>query len=64
MKKLLVLTAFAFTLFTACGPESSPEGRLTIKTDSLQKQIDELKAQNNAIQDSLNKVMQEVRELK
>lgn len=55
MKKLLFLGA-AVLLFWGCGRESSPEGRMTMKVEDLQKQLDSLKVQNAAILDSLGSI--------
>ncbi|RYX87365.1 hypothetical protein EON73_01540, partial [bacterium] len=62
MKTLTIVALLALSLI-ACGPESSPEGRMGIRMDKLQstldsiaglqKQIDSLKAQNAIIMDSL-----------
>ncbi|KAA5548829.1 hypothetical protein [Adhaeribacter rhizoryzae] len=55
MKKLLIFS-FIFLFLAACGQESSPEGRMTMKVEDLQKQLDSLKSQNAAILDSLGKI--------
>ena len=63
MKVLAMLLMFSVAL-TACGPESSPEGRMTIKLSELKQEIDSLKTQNRDIKDSLGKVRDEIRQLK
>jgi hypothetical protein len=55
MKKILFLGAVVLLLW-GCGKESSPEGRMTMKVEALQKQLDSLKTQNAAILDSLGKI--------
>ena len=50
---------------SSCDRSSSPEGRMSIKIESLQKQmIDSLAQQNRAILDSLSKIRTELNELK
>jgi hypothetical protein len=61
--KVVVLLMLSAAL-TACGPESSPEGRMTIKLNELKQEIDSLKTQNGDIKDSLQKVSEEIRLLK
>jgi hypothetical protein len=63
MKVVVMLLMLSATL-TACGPESSPEGRMTIKLTELKQEIDSLKTQNSQIKDSLGKVSEEIRLLK
>ena len=63
MKVLIMLLMLSVAL-TACGPESSPEGRMTIKLSELKQEIDSLKTQNRDIKDSLGKVRDEIRLLK
>jgi len=63
MKVVAMLLLLSFAL-TACGPESSPEGRMTIKLNELKQEIDSLKTQNSQIKDSLGKVSEEIRLLK
>ena len=42
--------ASTVVLLLACGPESSPEGRMTMKIEELQKEmIDSLQQQNKII---------------
>lgn len=72
--KRLILPAAICLMLTACGPESSPEGRMGIKIDHIQKslnqitalqqQVDSLKVQNAIILDSLTKLSREVITLK
>jgi len=50
LKVILII----FLFFAAsCTPNSSPEGRMKLKTGDLQTQIDELRAQQNALADSI-----------
>lgn len=62
--KVLVLLLMLSVALIACGPESSPEGRMTIKLTELKQEIDSLKTQNSQIKDSLGKVSEEIRLLK
>jgi hypothetical protein len=49
---------------SACGRDSSPEGRMSIQYENLQRElIDSLKQQNEAILDSLSKIREELRKL-
>ncbi len=50
--------------FTACGQNSSPEGRTKIKIEGIQKELDSLKKQNALILDSLGKISEELRRMK
>jgi cell division protein FtsB len=61
MRFFIVFLLFASV---ACGKNSSPEGRLTIRLDALQQQLDSLKAQNAVILDSISKLHEEVKSLK
>ena len=52
-------------LMSSCGRSSSPEGRMSIKLEDLQKEMrDSLKQQNRAILDSLGKIREELKEIK
>ncbi len=62
--KLLALITLISVSFIACGPESSPEGRMGIKIDRIQQSFDSLKAQNAALADSLHQIRQELSALK
>ncbi len=62
--KVLTLIALISALLVACGPESSPEGRMGIKMDKMQQSFDSLKAQNAALADSLHQIRQEISTLK
>jgi hypothetical protein len=62
-KKYAIIIIFA-TLFTACDRSSSPEGRMSIRLENLQKEmIDSLKIQNRAILDSLGKIREDLRKV-
>ena len=66
MSLLLLPVAFIFlTAVNACDRTSSPEGRMSIKIENLQREmIDSLKMQNQAILDSLGKIREEINLLK
>lgn len=52
-------------LLSSCGRDSSPEGRMTLKLEEIQKgMVDSMMQQNRAILDSLGKIRQELHELK
>jgi hypothetical protein len=60
----LAIVAMALMLLTSCGRDSSPEGRMTMKIESLQKEmIDSLQQQNKAILDSLAALRKDVQAL-
>ncbi|MES2371420.1 MAG: hypothetical protein V4557_02495 [Bacteroidota bacterium] len=46
---------------SSCGPNSSPEKRMTSKIDSLQKQVDDLSVQQNQLKDSLAALSRDIR---
>ena len=61
----LVIILFTAFILTACDSSSSPEGRMTMKLEDLQKQMmDSLKYQNKAILDSLSAIRSELNEIK
>ncbi len=62
--KVLVMFLIVSVALTACGPESSPEGRMTMKLNELKQQVDSLKTQNDEIKDSLNKMSIALKSLK
>ena len=53
MKKTIVVLLTTLALIS-CGKESSPEGRLQIKTKALEKKLDSIQMQNDAILDSIH----------
>jgi len=58
-------TLLIFTLaLTACGKNSSPEGRMTLKIEDIKKELDSLKRQNAVILDSMGKMSDEIRKMK
>jgi hypothetical protein len=61
--RILILLYFIFIL-AACGENSSPEGRMTIKLTDIQKEVDSLKKQNAVILDSLTVISEELRKIK
>jgi nucleoside-triphosphatase THEP1 len=58
--------SLSFILFlSSCDRNSSPEGRMSIKLENLQKEmIDSLQKQNKAILDSIGKIREELNELR
>ena len=51
--------------FNSCGKNSSPEGRMSIKIESLQKEmLESMQQQNKSILDSLSKIREELNDLK
>lgn len=63
MKIVVLLTLISVSLI-ACGPESSPEGRMGMKIDKIQQSFDSLKAQNAALADSLHQIRLELSAIK
>jgi hypothetical protein len=62
---LISITIIGFLFAGSCDRTSSPEGRMSIKIENLQKQmIDSLRHQNRAILDSLGKIRAEIEALK
>ncbi len=61
MRTIIVLAVLALC---SCGRESSPEGRMQIRAEQLQADLDSLKLQNKAILDSLTSIRQELKDLK
>jgi hypothetical protein len=60
----LLLLLLVIVLLSACGRESSPEGRMQMKMESLQKElIDSLRNQNNALLDSISSLRRDVQAL-
>lgn len=59
---MLLVLVLAISL-TACDPESSPEGRMTIKMEDIRKEFDTLKQQNERILDSLGRVNERLQKL-
>jgi len=63
MKKLTIILAGMF-LLTACGRESSPEGRSQIRTEKLRKEIDSLKSKCDALSDSIHAINDKLKHLR
>jgi hypothetical protein len=60
-----MVLALAMIALTACDRTSSPEGRMTIKIENLQKEMrDNMAHQNGAILDSLRQIRQELNALR
>lgn len=65
VKRKIVGVSIVCILLSACGRDSSPEGRMTMKLEDLQKEmIDSLFKQNRAILDSLGQIRRELNEIK
>lgn len=61
MKKLVIIMMLSLV---ACGREQSPEGRSKIRDEKIQREIDDLKDQNNAILDSVDMINKKIKELR
>jgi hypothetical protein len=62
---LILITIFLVVFAGSCDRTSSPEGRMSIRIENLQKQMtDSLRQQNRAILDSLGKIRAEIEQLK
>ena len=59
----LLSALLVIILLTACGPESSPEGRMTIKMEDIRKEFDTLKQQNERVLDSLGRINERLQKL-
>ena len=60
-----IFILFCSMTISACDRSSSPEGRMSIKIESLQKNmIESLQNQNKAILDSLSQIRKELNEIK
>jgi hypothetical protein len=60
---VLIFLAIFFTV--ACRENSSPEGRMNLKIESLQREmLDSLTKQNRAILDSLGKIREELKQVR
>ena len=60
-----IFILFCIMTISACDRTSSPEGRMSLKIESLQKNmIDSLQKQNKAILDSLGQIRKELNEIK
>ena len=59
--KLLILILNVVLL--SCDSNSSPEGRMTNKLETIRQEFDSLKKQNAMILDSLSKLSQQVQQL-
>lgn len=59
-----ILGGLVLVTLVACGRGSSPEGRVTMKMEALQKDlVDSLQKQNRAILDSIAALRSDIREL-
>jgi len=61
MKSLAIILLLSLA---ACGRESSPDGRSQMRDENIQKEVDSLKNQNKALQDSITVINKELSELK
>jgi uncharacterized membrane protein (DUF106 family) len=63
--KHATLVFISVMILSSCGGDSSPEGRMSIKLENLQKEmLESQKQQNAAILDSLSKIREEIQKLK
>ncbi|MDB5192101.1 MAG: hypothetical protein JWQ96_1664 [Segetibacter sp.] len=63
-KACCIIIIIGSTLLAACGRDSSPEGRMAMKLEDLQKNMmDSLRKQNAAMLDSFGKIRQELNRL-
>ena len=62
MKKLGIV--IIMLSIAACGQESSPEGRSKIRDEKIQKEIDDLKEQNDALLDSIRVIKKELKQIR
>lgn len=63
--RITIIVLFIPIVLIACDRSSSPEGRMTMKLEELQKQMmDSLQHQNNMIRDSLSAIRSELNEIK
>ena len=60
MKLLIIILTI---VLLSCDSNSSPEGRMTNKLESIRQEFDSLKKQNAMIMDSLSKLSQQVQKL-
>ena len=60
MKLLIIILTI---VLLSCDSNSSPEGRMTNKLESIRQEFDSLKKQNAMIIDSLSKLSQQVQKL-
>lgn len=62
MKRFAIILMNLF-LLSACNRESSPDGRAQIRDEKLQKEIDSLKSEHNALRDSINLINNKLKHL-
>lgn len=63
--RITIIVLFISFVLIACDRSSSPEGRMTMKLEELQKQMmDSLQHQNKMIRDSLSAIRSELNEIK
>nr|WP_288833506.1 hypothetical protein [uncultured Flavobacterium sp.] len=61
--KIIVIRAILMMLLfgvVSCGKESSPEGRLKLRDENLQEQLDSLKLQNEQIIEDIRLIKKEL----
>lgn len=62
--QFVLLTFFTASLISSCGRDSSPEGRMEMKLENLQREmLENQKQQNAAILDSLRSIREEIQKL-
>jgi len=60
----VIIISICITHLASCDRNASPEGRMSMKLESLQKEmIDSLRRQNKAILDSISSLRTEIKEL-
>ncbi|WP_140485168.1 hypothetical protein [Flavobacterium sp. GSA192] len=57
MRAILMMLLFGVV---SCGKESSPEGRLKLRDENLQEQLDSLKLQNEQIIEDIRLIKKEL----
>ena len=63
--RITIIVSIIPVVLIACDRSSSPEGRMTMKLEELQKQMmDSLQHHNNMIKDSLSAIRSELNEIK
>ena len=60
MKLLIIILS---VVLLSCDSNSSPEGRMTNKLETIRQEFDSLEKQNAMILDSLSKLSQQVQQL-
>jgi nucleoside-triphosphatase THEP1 len=62
---IAIIISMCIAQLSSCDRNASPEGRMSMKLESLQKEmIDSLRRQNKAILDSIGSLRAEIKELR